>query len=85
MDIGRCEREGFNVNAMRVRWGGKQEVSISIIIKEIGPYQRKLNIGDEEVMVFRDMDDASSELEERLVHGKEKVSNKIKENIEKKN
>ena len=42
-----------------MRWGDKQEMSRSTKNKEGGPYQRKIDIDNEQVMVFRDVDDVT--------------------------
>ena len=46
-------REGsLNVNSMGEIWGGRQQILRKIIIKEVGPYQKLLHVGDEQSMVI---------------------------------
>ena len=54
---GRMGEGGLNINTMSVRWGGKQDKMRSTKIKEVGPYHRILEVGDEQSMVFIGVDD----------------------------
>ena len=50
-------REGsLNVNSMGMRWDGRQQILRKTITKEVGPYRRLFNVGDQQAMVFEEGD-----------------------------
>ena len=53
---GRMREGALNVNQMSGKWGGKQSRMRKTIL-DVGPYPRKLNVGDEQDMVFVEGDD----------------------------
>ena len=54
---GRMREGALNVNQMSGKWGGKQSRMRKTKILDVGPYPRKLNVGDEQDMVFVEGDD----------------------------
>ena len=54
---GKMRDGAFNANLMGVRWGGKQSNLRRTKIREVGPYRRLLEVGDEQVMHFQEGDE----------------------------
>ena len=83
-------REGsLNTNLMSMKFGGKQERMRDTTIKEIGPYQCLLKVGDSQSMCFKESDDGPFYLpvDERLkrkydtLKGETKIVSKTKKEL----
>ena len=75
---GRMREGSLNENLMSSRFGGKQGTLRNSEIKEIGPYQSILNVGDIQHMNFRDGDRGPFYLKNRLDQMYDKGSGEYK-------
>ena len=54
---GQMRQDALNTNSISVRWSGKQDKIRTIVIKELGPFNSKLDVGKEQKMIFTGVND----------------------------